>query len=217
VFWKLIGDNVQQDSERSRLVLDILNSVERNSEQSQRHRASEFDVALGLVNAYLKYCIKKGYVKVKRYPARRYSYLLTPKGFKEKSRLTIRHLSNSLSFFRQARTDCALVFSEAAQRGWSRVALHGVSEVAEISTICGLELGIAIVAVVEPGSQGGQFMGAPLLASLEAAVSHDGVVITSIKTAAAAYADAAATVGAERVLVPSLLGVGPRARMEAAQ
>jgi hypothetical protein len=199
---------MQENTERSRLVLELLNSVERDGARSQRHRASEFDVALGLVNAYLKFCIKKGYVRVKRFPARRYSYLLTPKGFAEKSRLTIMHLSNSLAFFRQARTDCAAIFAEAVNRGWQRVVLVGISEVAEISTLCALETGISLVGIVDAGHKGGTFVGVPVLTALDDIVApFDGVIITTIKSAADAYSDAVARCGKSKVLVPSLLGV----------
>ena len=79
------------DGDEERIVLDLLNSVDDGA-QSQRRIAEELGIALGLVNAYLKRCIKKGYVKVSEAPARRYAYYLTPKGFAEKSRLTVQYL-----------------------------------------------------------------------------------------------------------------------------
>src|SRR3954462_9470429 len=98
---------------RERVLRDLLHSVERDATQSQRSMASEFGVALGLINTCLRYCVRKGYVKVRRIPARRYAYFLTPKGIAEKSRLTASHLGNSLSFFRQAREDCEQALQEA--------------------------------------------------------------------------------------------------------
>jgi len=188
--------------------LNLLNSVECDSQRSQRGRASQFGVAVGLVNAYLKFCVKKGYIKVKRFPARRYSYLLTPKGFTEKSRLAIVHLSNSLTFFRQARTDCAAVFVEARRLGWNRVILIGVSEVAEISTLCALECGITIIGIIDPAHQGSHFMGFPLLTLAEAAeYKFDGAIITTITSAPKAFAEAAVSYGRNRVLAPSLLAI----------
>ena len=87
---------VAEDSaETDRIMLGLLDAVEQDRAQSQRHLASELGIALGLVNAYLKRCIKKGLVKVSEAPARRYAYYLTPKGFAEKSRLTVEYLSAS--------------------------------------------------------------------------------------------------------------------------
>ena len=93
----------------------------RNRAQSQRLLASELGIALGLVNAYLKRCIKKGLVKVRSAPARRYAYYLTPQGFAEKSRLTVEYLSYSFGFFRQAKTDCSELFKSASARGVKKV------------------------------------------------------------------------------------------------
>src|ERR1700761_9053707 len=101
---------------QERIVLNLLNSVEDGA-SSQRRIADELGIALGLVNAYLKRCVKKGYIKVGQVPARRYAYYLTPKGFTEKSRLTVQYLSDSFSFFRQARADCTHEFALAKQSG----------------------------------------------------------------------------------------------------
>ena len=79
------SENEEHDD---RIVLSLLNSVDDGA-QSQRRIAEELGIALGLVNAYLKRCVKKGLVKVSQAPARRYAYYLTPQGFAEKSRLTV--------------------------------------------------------------------------------------------------------------------------------
>ncbi len=207
---KLAGmqPHVDDSGNRSGIILELLNSVECDSQRSQRGRASESGVAVGLVNAYLKFCIKKGFIKVKRFPARRYSYLLTPKGFTEKSRLAILHLSNSLTFFRQARTDCAAVFAQAESLGWTRVVLVGISEVAEISMLCALERGTEVVGIIDAGFEGSHFMGVPLMTPAQAAqLTFDGAIVTTIKSAPKAFAEAAADFGIERVLAPSLLAI----------
>src|SRR6476619_2291915 len=124
-----------QTIENGRIVLGLLESVERDGAKSQRKLASELGIALGLVNAYLKRCVKKGLVKVAQAPPRRYAYYLTPQGFAEKSRLTIEYLTTSFSFFRRARADCANTLANAQQNGWSRIALAGASDLAEIAVI----------------------------------------------------------------------------------
>ncbi|MFW1485239.1 winged helix-turn-helix transcriptional regulator, partial [Vibrio parahaemolyticus] len=85
--------------------------------QSQRRIAADLGVALGLVNAYLKRAIKKGFVKVGQAPARRYAYYLTPQGFSEKSRLTVQFLSDSFSLFRKAKEEYGKLFERAQARG----------------------------------------------------------------------------------------------------
>ena len=205
------------DSSNERIMLGLLESVERDGAQSQRKLAADLGIALGLVNAYLKRCITKGLVKVSEAPARRYAYYLTPQGFAEKSRLTVDYLSASFSFFRRARMDCSEALSVARARGWQRVALLGVSDLAEIATICALETGMTIAAVVDPKSTLTQFVGLPVLTSLDTTSDrYDAVMVTDLNTSYETAKAAIEKLGANRVLVPALLGLRIEDRESAA-
>ena len=150
--------------------------------QSQRKLASDLGIALGLVNAYLRRCVKKGLLKIGQAPARRYAYYLTPYGFAEKSRLTVEYLSSSFSFFRRAREDCSAVLGMARARGWKRIALIGVSDLAEIATICALEHGMTIAAVVDAATASERFVGTPVVKSIEAVPGgFDALVVTDLR------------------------------------
>ena len=205
------------DADNTRVMLNLLASVERDGGQSQRRLASDLGIALGLVNAYLKRCVKKGLVKVRQAPARRYAYYLTPQGFAEKSRLTVEYLSDSFSFFRQARTDCAEVFATARARGFERVAVAGKSDLAEIARICALDAGVDIVAIVDPQVTAATFVGLAVVPDFNGAEPFDAVVVTDLRAARTTFEDAIARVGADRVLVPKLLGLNPPVREEAAE
>lgn len=194
--------------QEARILLSLLEQVERDGAQTQRHLASELGVALGLVNAYLKRCVKKGLMKVSEAPARRYAYYLTPQGFAEKSRLTIDYFSFSFSFFRRARSEYAELFSQATSRGFSRIVLVGVSDLAEIATICALDSGIEVVAVIDEASGKSKFVGIPVFASFEKfAAPFDAAVVTAFPNAAEMLRDARSSIGAARVFVPPLLGL----------
>jgi DNA-binding MarR family transcriptional regulator len=196
------------DMDDTRIVLGLLEYVERGGEQSQRRLASELGVALGLANAYLRRCVKKGLVKVRQVPARRYAYYLTPRGFAEKSRLTFEYMSISLALFRQAKADCTAALEHARARGFARIALLGASDIAEIAAICALDGGLVIAAVVDAGVTADRFAGAPVTRDLEAlAPPPDAVLVTDMQNAAATFRDAVTKLGAERVLAPALLGV----------
>ena len=191
-----------------RILLDLLESVERDGGQSQRRIASELGIALGLVNAYLKRCVKKGLVKVSEAPARRYAYYLTPQGFAEKSRLTVEYLTSSFSLFRRARADCTEVFSIAHSRGMTRVVVAGISDLSEIARICALESGVEIVAVVDPDADVSVYLGLPVVGTLtEVTTPFDAVVVTKLRLVQETYDAVAREVGADRVLAPKLLGL----------
>jgi DNA-binding MarR family transcriptional regulator len=197
--------------EDARILLDLLTSVERDGGQSQRRIASELGIALGLVNAYLRRCVKKGLVKVTAAPARRYMYYLTPQGFAEKSRLTVEYLSVSFGFFRRAKAECGVVFGMAAERGFSRVALAGVCDLAEIAMICALDTGVKVTAIVDARSQLSHFVGVPVVSSFEAvADSCDAILITDLQRAGELAVQAGAVFSPERVLTPKLVLPPPR-------
>ena len=188
-------------------MLGLLDSVERDGAQSQRHLAGELGIALGLVNAYLKRCVKKGLVKASQAPARRYVYYLTPQGFAEKSRLTLEYLSFSFGFFRQAKEDCAVLFKDAQARGLDRVALIGRSDLAEIATICALESNVTIVAMVDKAANpGDRFFGLPTVRSLgDIDPPPAAIIITDLLRPLESSQQAIELFGPTRVLIPQLL------------
>jgi len=203
--------NTTHEHENERIVLSLLSSVETDGARSQRHIAAELGIALGLVNAYLKRCVKKGLVKVSDAPARRYAYYLTPQGFAEKSRLTVQYLSDSFSFFRLAKSDCARVLDQAKAKGFSRLVLAGQSDLAEVAILCAVEAGVAIVAVVDPASEAARFVGVDVFRSYDdVKEAFDAVVVTDVARASASYDAATAVCGAECVLAPGLLGLPDR-------
>jgi DNA-binding MarR family transcriptional regulator len=197
---------ITQNNER--IVLGLLSSVEEDGARSQRRMAAELGIALGLVNAYLKRCVKKGLVKVHEVPARRYAYYLTPQGFAEKSRLTVQYLSDSFTFFRMAKNDCVKVFQRARAANFSRLVLAGKSDLAEVAILCAIEAGVTIVAVVD--AQGGdtRFAGADVRRNFaDVAVEFDAVVVTDVTDAMATFDAAVEYCGRDRTFAPALLGI----------
>jgi hypothetical protein len=206
----------EENPESSRIMLGLLDAVEQDRAQSQRLLASELGIALGLVNAYLKRCIKKGLVKVRSAPARRYAYYLTPQGFAEKSRLTVQYLSYSFEFFRQAKHDCSELFSIAKSRGIRRILLAGESDLAEICALCGMEHDIEIVGLIQTAAIKREFMGAPVFSDFETVTkSFDCVLITGVTDARELTEGAIVRFGADRVLVPEMLRVRIKKTQEA--
>jgi len=196
------------DQENERIVLGLLTSVEQDGDRSQRRLAADLGIALGLVNAYLKRCVKKGLVKVHDAPARRYAYYLTPQGFAEKSRLTVQYLSHSFSFFRLAKSDCANVFEAAKAAGFGRVVLAGKSDLAEIASLCAVEASVSVVAVIDPDHAGGRFLGIDIVASYaDVGAPFDAVVVTDVARTQRAFDLAVEACGAGHVLAPALLGL----------
>ena len=202
-----LADIAKTENERRRIV-GLLTSVEREAPISQRKLASELGLAVGLVNTYIKRCVKKGLIKVREVPPRRYTYYLTPQGFAERSRLTAEYLSWSLTFFRRARADCADVIDVARTRGWASIGLVGSSDLAEIAILSAAEQGMAVAGIVDAGASRTNVMGVAVVVRMDALTpAPDGWFITAIENAQALHDAVVAVHGAGKVLAPALLNV----------
>jgi len=198
-----------KDEREEQLVLGLLDAVGRKSDVSQRHLAGELGVALGLANSYLKRCIRKGFIKISEAPANRYLYYLTPKGFTEKSRLTAKYLSSSLSFYRKAAESCSAVFSDCHAKGWTAVLLCGLSDLAEIAVLRAADTEIRIVGIYDPHTERRRFAGKTVWHDIAQVEPYDACVLTDLNAPLIAYQNFVGHVSAERVLVPEVLGITP--------
>jgi DNA-binding MarR family transcriptional regulator len=190
-------------------MLAVLAALDGKAHTNQRNVASRAGVALGLANALIKRCVRKGLVKISQAPARRYAYYLTPEGFAEKSRLVAEYLSVSLDFFRQARGAYGELLDLCEQRGWRRIALAGDGELAEIAQLAGQGRSLELIVIDEARAPGSNR--SPIFPSLAAAGAVDAVIISDAKNPQARFEAVVATLGAERVLAPDFLQISTHA------
>jgi DNA-binding MarR family transcriptional regulator len=189
------------------ITLGVLNAVESNDSVTQRSLARDLGIALGLANAYLKRCAKKGLIKITHAPANRYLYYLTPQGFVEKSRLTAEYLSVSFNFFRKARTQYADLFNLCAQRNWHRVVLFGKSDLAEIAILSAGETPVEVIGIVEVGLDQDSYLGVRVFSGLGAVSTVDAAVITDLTNPQARFDQLIGLLPAERILAPQFLNI----------
>jgi len=200
------------------IVLGLLTSIERDSAVTQRKLAGDLGIALGLANAYLRRCVRKGLVKVSQVPLNRYAYYLTPQGFAEKSRLTAEYLAYSFDFFRRARRDCSEVLRECAAHEWRRVVLYGSGELAEIAALSAGDSGVEIVCVIDKAATGRRCAGLAIVDDLAAARRYaapnaiEGIVLTDTRSPQASFEQLSALAvqdgfAPEIIVAPHLLGI----------
>jgi DNA-binding MarR family transcriptional regulator len=202
--------NLSATRNETEITLGLLTVVESDSRATQRLIAGELGIALGLANAYLKRCVKKGYIKVTEAPAKRYAYYLTPTGFAEKSRLTAEYLSVSFNFFREARRQCSEMFAAHVRDGSARILLCGASDLVEIAILCAANQSIELVGVVDAGRVGPTFAGLPLFADIESAPAADAIAVTDLETPQETFDRLVATVPEGRVIAPRFLNISRR-------
>ncbi len=216
-----MGDESQlQETGNPGIVLSVLSSIERDSSITQRKLANELGIALGLANAYLRRCVRKGLIKMSQVPLNRYAYYLTPQGFAEKSRLTGEYLAVSLDFFRRSRSDCVALFRQCEALGWRKVALYGAGDLAEIATLSAGETAVEVICVIDLRLAGRRSGGLPVVPDLAAALAFgnagdlDGIILTDTQSPQASFdtlSSLAELSGLPRhaVVAPSVLRISP--------
>jgi DNA-binding MarR family transcriptional regulator len=203
------------DNESPVLLLGVLSAVEQNSNVTQRSMSSELGVALGLANAVLKRCVRKGFIKISTAPVNRYAYYLTPTGFSEKARLTAEYLRVSFDLFRKARIQYTEIFARLAARNSTRIALVGASELAEAALLSAREANVSVVGIVDPAFGGGTHLGFAIVDELaNVAGGCDAVVLCDMRDPQASYLRSIAQAAAaglypECVVGPALLRLRP--------
>ena len=72
--------------------LDILHHIQNDSSSSQRQMSKKFGLSIGKVNYIIKSLLGIGYIKIENFRNSsnkiNYIYILTPKGIKEKTKIT---------------------------------------------------------------------------------------------------------------------------------
>jgi len=173
--------NKAQNNLRSFL---LMSELEKGEPISQREISSRLNIALGLVNSYLKTLVQKGFVTVKSYPRKRYAYLLTPKGFAEKSRLAYQHLSNFNKLYRVTRQDSFALFTRLREQGIKEVSFCGLDDLTEIFFLSLQEAGLDLVTVMGVQKTEQKFFRRPVVRLVEGVkISSGAILLTALQRA----------------------------------
>lgn len=195
---------IDRDARDDAIIRDLLERIDGDEAINQRALASELGIALGMTNAYLKRCVKKGWIKVRQVPARRYRYYLTPKGFAEKTRLTAEYFSDSLKFFRRARQSFERLYGDLKDQGVRRVILCGADELTEIAILCAFNHDIAVVGVVRGDGRDDDVGGMPALDRITPPAADRWIIATTREAAKVLEVTTIQHAG-QKVVYPDLL------------
>jgi EPS-associated MarR family transcriptional regulator len=97
----------------------LLRMLEANPQASQRDLAQALDISVGKVNYCLNALIEKGWLKARNFKnnknKRAYMYYLTPRGFEEKARVTLRFFRQRLAEYEALSAEIEALRSEATK------------------------------------------------------------------------------------------------------
>ena len=79
---------------------NILRSISKNPEASQRNISKNLGLSLGKVNYCLQALKQKGLIKIRNFHKSedklKYAYVITPRGFTEKAKLTVKFMKRKM-------------------------------------------------------------------------------------------------------------------------
>ena len=195
-------DKLTKQEESGDLTLGVLEAIDSKKSITQRSIAKDLDMALGLVNSYLKRCVKKGFIKIQQAPKNRYLYYLTPKGFSEKAKLTAEFLTSSFTFFRKSRDQIEEILENCNKKNWKKILLFGNSELAEITSLYSKNYEVQIIQVYNTSnlrdSKQDDF---PPVSDLDA------IILTDLTSSQESYEQLITIYKSKPILVPKLLKV----------
>jgi len=92
---------------------NVMRKINNNSEITQRKLASKLGFSLGKLNYCLNALKDKGFVKIKNFNSNPkkigYSYILTIKGIKEKTKLTINFMKKKMKEYEELKREIEIV------------------------------------------------------------------------------------------------------------
>ena len=110
----------------------ILDLIEQDGRVTQTELSKSLRISIGLVNAYLKNLVNKGYVKVSNVKSSTIKYMLTAEGLTEKYRLTRSYMNKSLEFYRHIKQAVESRIIRLKLQEVRTVVFVGAGDIAEI-------------------------------------------------------------------------------------
>ena len=129
--------------------LNLLQELEKNPIISQRELSNKFGIALGVTNACLKRMVRRGWIRITGFNHRKIGYYLTPKGFAEKTNLTLHLISWTVQHYSALKEIIGRKYLEMQNSGIERIVFYGVSDEMEIAYITLQGVNLKLVGIVE--------------------------------------------------------------------
>jgi DNA-binding MarR family transcriptional regulator len=129
--------------------LNLLQELEKNPIVSQRELSNKFGIALGVTNACLKRMARRGWIRIMGLNHHKIGYYLTPKGFAEKTKLTLHLISWTAQHYSTLKDIIGRRLLEMQNAGIERVVFYGLGDEMEIAYITLQGVNLKLVGIVE--------------------------------------------------------------------
>ena len=112
--------------------LKIIEEISRDKDLTQRKISHKLGLSLGMTNLILKRLANKGYVKVKGLNRRKVQYILTAKGFAEKTKKSYRYFLKTIHSLQDMKKKIQHLVSMEYEKDETHFVILGDGELADI-------------------------------------------------------------------------------------
>ena len=109
---------------------ELVNIVGTQLAQNQRDFSRQMDLSLGMTNMLLRRLIAKGYIRIQQLNQRKVQYILTPKGFTEKMRKSVKYTLKTINSITLIKNNLRDIVLKLYGEGAREFGILGVSDFA---------------------------------------------------------------------------------------
>lgn len=114
---------------------ELVNIVGAQMADSQRDLSRQLNMSLGMTNMLIKRLVTKGYIRIQQLNSRKVQYLLTPKGFSEKMRKSVKYTLKTINSISLIKERLKVILKDLHVAGTRRFYVVGKSDLAYLIDI----------------------------------------------------------------------------------
>jgi len=111
---------------------ELVNIVGAELAANQRELSRQMNLSLGMTNMLLRRLVTKGYIRIKQLDSRKVGYFLTPKGFAEKMRKSVKYTLKTISSIGLIKKQLLDILGGLYTKGHRKFYILGDSDFAEL-------------------------------------------------------------------------------------
>ena len=111
---------------------ELVNIVGADLAANQRELSRQLNLSLGMTNMLLRRLVTKGYIRIKQLDRRKVEYILTPKGFTEKMRKSVKYTLKTISSIGLIKKQLLVILEDLYTKGHRNFYILGDSDFAQL-------------------------------------------------------------------------------------
>jgi DNA-binding MarR family transcriptional regulator len=111
---------------------ELVNIVGADLAANQRELSRHMNLSLGMTNMLLRRLVTKGYIRIQQLDSRKVGYFLTPKGFAEKMRKSVKYTLKTISSIGLIKKQLSDILGGFYTKGHRKFYILGDSDFAEL-------------------------------------------------------------------------------------